>query len=418
MARLIIDGGHPLEGEMRVHGAKNAVLPIMAATVLNADKNIVHDCPNLKDVSSSIAILEFLGCDVHRQGSTLMVDSSNMVNEEIPEQLMREMRSSVIFLGAIISRFGRAVTSMPGGCELGPRPIDLHLKALRQMGVKIEEEHGYITCVAEKLHGANIHLSFPSVGATENVMLAAVRADGTTILSNAAKEPEIVDLQNYLNGMGAKIIGSGTSEIRIEGVKKLHAVEHTVIPDRIVAATYLACSAITGGMVELTNVDCSHIEAILSVMRECGSQFYINGDRLVHVPPKEILPVDCIRTQPYPGFPTDAQSPLMAVLTMAKGTSIFVENIFESRFKHVVELARMGADITVDGRMAVIRGVDCLSGAKVSAMDLRGGAALVVAGLAAQGRTTIDNVYHIDRGYENIEATLAKAGAKIKREYD
>lgn len=416
MARLIIDGGFPLEGEMRVHGAKNAVLPIMAATVLNSGKNVVHDCPDLKDVASSIAILEFLGCKVHREGSTLTVDSSNMVNEEIPELLMREMRSSVIFLGAIISRFGRAVTSMPGGCELGPRPIDLHLKALRQMGVRIEEEHGYITCVAEHLHGANIHLSFPSVGATENVMLAACCAEGTTVLSNAAKEPEIVDLQNYLNGMGARVEGAGSSEIVIEGVKALHDVEHTVIPDRIVAATYLACSAITGGMVELTNVEISHIEAILAVMRECGSKFYINGKALVHVPPKKILPIDCIRTQPYPGFPTDAQSPLMAVLTMAQGTSIFVENIFESRFKHVVELARMGADITVDGRMAVIRGVDHLSGAKVSAMDLRGGAALVVAGLAAQGRTVVDNVYHIDRGYENIEATLAGAGAKIQRE--
>ncbi len=416
MARFLIDGGYPLEGEVRVHGAKNAVLPILAATVLNGGRNVIHDCPDLKDVQSSIAILEFLGCNVHREGSTLFVDSSRAINEEIPEQLMREMRSSVIFLGAIISRFGKAVTSTPGGCELGPRPIDLHLKAFRQLGIEIAESHGYITCTADNLHAASIHLDFPSVGATENIMLAASRAKGTTVITNAAKEPEIVDLQNYLNGTGAKIIGAGTSEIQIEGVGEFHDVEHTVIPDRIVATTYLACSAITGGMVQLTNVESSHIEAVLSIMRECGSKFYINGSTLIHIPPKKILPIDCIRTQPYPGFPTDAQSPLMAVLTLARGTSIFVENIFESRFKHVVELARMGADITVDGRMAVIRGVERLSGAKVNAMDLRGGAALVVAGLAAEGRTEVDDVGHVDRGYERLENHLTKLGAKIKRE--
>lgn len=416
MAKFLIDGGYPLEGEIRVHGAKNAVLPILAATVLNGGKNVIHDCPNLKDVQASITILEYLGCKIHREGATLYVDSSGAVNEEIPEQLMREMRSSVIFLGAIISRFGRAVTSMPGGCELGPRPIDLHLKAFRQLGIDITEEHGYITCQTDNLRAANIHLDFPSVGATENIMLAAAKAKGTTVVTNAAKEPEIVDLQNYLNGMGAKIIGAGTSVIQIEGVSKFHDVEHTVIPDRIVAITYLACSAITGGMIQLTNVESSHIEAVLSIMKECGSKIYISDNTLVHVPPKKIMPVNCIRTQPYPGFPTDAQSPLMAVLTLADGTSIFVENIFESRFKHVAELARMGADITVDGRMAVIRGVQRLSGAKVNAMDLRGGAALVVAGLAAEGRTEVDDAFHIDRGYERLEESLSKLGARIKRE--
>jgi len=416
MSRLIIEGGYPLEGEMRVHGAKNAVLPILAATTLSGGVNIIHNCPELKDVQCTIAILEFLGCSIHREGSTLTVDSSNMASREIPEKLMREMRSSVIFLGALISRFGKTVTTTPGGCELGPRPIDLHIKALKQLGVNVEEAHGNITCIADKLHGANIHLDFPSVGATENIMLAAACAEGTTVISNAAKEPEIADLQTYLNTMGAKVQGAGTSVVQIDGVHKLSGVEHTVMPDRIVAATYLACSAVTGGMVEIENVEQSHMEAVLSVMRDCGSKIYMHGGKLIHIPPKKIKAIDCVRTLPYPGFPTDAQSPLMAVMTIAEGTSIFVENIFESRFKHVVELARMGADITVDGRMAVIRGVPKLSGARVSAMDLRGGAALVVAGLAAEGYTEIEDIFHIDRGYEGIEHVLCGVGAKVRRE--
>jgi len=416
MSRLIIEGGYPLEGELRVHGAKNAVLPILAATALSGGVSVIHSCPDLKDVQCTIAILEFLGCSIHREGSTLTVDSSGMENREIPEKLMREMRSSVIFLGALISRFGKTVTTMPGGCELGPRPIDLHIKALKQLGVNIEESHGNITCIADKLRGANIHLDFPSVGATENIMLAAACAEGTTVISNAAKEPEIADLQIYLNSMGAKVQGAGTSVVQIEGVERLSGAEHTVMPDRIVAATYLACSAVTGGMVEISNVEQSHMEAVISVMRDCGSKIYMQGDKLIHIPPKTLKAIDCVRTLPYPGFPTDAQSPLMAAMTVANGTSIFVENIFESRFKHVVELARMGADITVDGRMAVIRGVARLSGARVSAMDLRGGAALVVAGLAADGYTEIDDIFHIDRGYECIESALSEAGAKIRRE--
>ena len=416
MARLVIDGGYPVEGEMRVHGAKNAVLPILAATVLNGGRNVIHDCPNIRDVVSTIAILEFLGCKIHRENNTLTVDSSDIKNEEIPEQLMLEMRSSVIFLGALISRFGKTRTTKPGGCELGARPIDLHLKALRQLGVKVTEEHGSYLCSAEKLAGTQIHLGFPSVGATENIMLAAVKAEGTTVITNAAKEPEIVDLQNYLNGMGARIIGAGTDIIRIDGVQRLGDVEHTVMPDRIVAATYLACSAITGGIVELINADKSHMEATLAVMRDCGSRIYISGDKIIHIPPKRIKAATNVRTQPYPGFPTDAQSTLLALLTLAEGTSIFFENIFENRFNQTVELVRMGADITVDGRMAVIRGVERLSGASVTAMDLRGGAALVVAALAAEGRTVIDNVCYIDRGYESIETVLAAVGARIHRD--
>lgn len=415
MKKFIVQGGRPLEGELWVHGAKNSVLPILAGAVLNGGVSVIHDCPNLRDVESSISILKYLGCEVKRENSTLTVDSSNAVGEDIPEKLMREMRSSIIFLGAILSRFRRARISMPGGCELGPRPIDLHLKAFRQLGIVITESHGFIDCVADKIIGANIHLDFPSVGTTENIMLAASMASGTTIITNSAKEPEIVDLQDYLNSMGARISGAGTGVIRIDGVKKLHDAEHCVIPDRIVAATYLACSAMAGGMVELKNVNPNHMEAVLAVMRDCGSKIYVNQNSLIHIAPKDILPVDCIRTQVYPGFPTDAQSPLMAVLTKAKGTSIFVENIFESRFKHVVELARMGADITVDGRMAVIRGVEKLTGASVNAMDLRGGAALVVSALGAEGTTQIEEIHHIDRGYENLEDALSSVGAKIKR---
>ena len=416
MDKLVIEGGKTLEGEARVHGAKNAVLPILAATVLNSGKNVIHGCPDLKDVRSSINILRHLGCGVHREGDTLIVDSAGITNCEIPEGLMHEMRSSVIFLGAILARFGRAVTSLPGGCELGPRPIDLHLKAFRQLGISIEEEHGYIKCHCDRIVPTAIHLDFPSVGATENIMLAASLTEGTTLITNAAKEPEIIDLQNYLNCMGAKIDGAGTSVVQIEGVKRLGDAEHTVIPDRIVAATYLSCGAAAGGTLELTNVVPAHMEAVLSVAEQYGAKLYISEDRIVQVAPKRLTPVKMIRTQPHPGFPTDAQSPLMAALTLARGTSIFVENIFESRYKHVYELCRMGADITVDGRLAVVRGVAELSGANVCAMDLRGGAALVVAGLAAQGRTTITDVYHIDRGYENLEKTLSGIGAVIKRE--
>ena len=416
MDKLVIEGGIPLEGEICVHGAKNAVLPILAATILNGGKNIIHSCPDLKDVRASVNILRHLGCDVQMQDGTLTVDSSGACGFEIPEKLMHEMRSSVIFLGAVIARFGKAIAALPGGCELGPRPIDLHLSAFRQLGVDIEEEHGYIKCSCDRIIPATIHLDFPSVGATENIMLVAALAQGTTVITNAAKEPEIEDLQKYLNSMGAKIIGAGTSVIQIEGVKKLGDTEHSVIPDRIAAATYLSCSAATGGTVELKNVIPSHMEAFLSVAEQYGAKLYVSANRIVHASPKKLEAVKIVRTLPYPGFPTDAQSPLMAALTLACGASIFVENIFESRYKHVYELCRMGADITVDGRTAVVRGVNELSGANVCAMDLRGGAALAVAALAANGRTIISNVYHIDRGYENFEKTLRGIGAKITRQ--
>ncbi len=415
MDKLVIEGGRPLEGRIYVHGAKNAVLPILAATVLNGGINIIHDCPDLKDVRSTVNILRHLGCEVRREGETLIVNSADIKTYEIPEKLTHEMRSSVIFLGAVLARFGKAVTSLPGGCELGPRPIDLHLKAFRQLGAQIDEEHGYIRCQCDRIVPAAVHLDFPSVGATENIMLISVLADGVTYITNAAKEPEIVDLQKYLNAMGAKVSGAGTSAVRIEGVKKLSSAEHRVIPDRIVAATYLACGAAAGGTLELENVQPEHMEAFLAVAEEYGAKTYLSPGRIVQVAPKRLKPVKMVRTQPHPGFPTDAQSPLMAALTVAEGTSIFVENIFESRYKHVYELCRMGADITVDGRMAVVRGVESLGGANVSAMDLRGGAALVVAALAANGKSSISEVCHIDRGYANLEHTLAGVGARIAR---
>ncbi|WHH58893.1 UDP-N-acetylglucosamine 1-carboxyvinyltransferase [Petroclostridium sp. X23] len=415
MEKIVIAGGNRLEGEIKVNGAKNAVLPILAATILNGGRNIIHNCPDLKDVSASLQILAYIGCKVERQGTTIIVDSSNIKDYHIPEHLMREMRSSVIFLGSIISRCRKAVLSYPGGCEIGPRPIDLHLKSLRQLQIKINEAHGYIYCDANKIEANDINLNFPSVGATENLMLAAVMAEGTTIVRNVAKEPEIIDLQDYLNAMGAKISGAGTSVIKIEGVSKLHDVEHTVIPDRIVASTYLSAAAITGGDIKITNVNAEHIQAVLAAFKECGCKIYIEEDSIALSRTSKLQPVDVIRTLPHPGFPTDMQAPMMSVLTLANGTSIISETIFENRFKHVEELMRMGADIMVDGRVAVIRGVPKLTGASVNAMDLRGGAALVIAGLAAEGMTTIECIHHIDRGYEKIEEKLRTLGADIKR---
>lgn len=416
MSVIVVEGGHSLEGTIRVHGAKNAVLPILAATVLCKDESVIDNCPALSDVAATVRILEHLGCSVQRGGSSIAVDSSGMNGCDIPEVLMREMRSSVIFLGAILARFGTASVAMPGGCELGPRPIDLHLAAFRQMGVQITEAHGSMHCVCAKLRGAAIHLDFPSVGATENIMLAATLAEGTTVITNAAKEPEIEDLQNYLNCMGARVRGAGTDMICIEGVKTLRGAQYRVMPDRIVAATYMACSAAAGGTLELCDVCPQHLEAVMAVARGYGAQLQVERDRIIHKAPDRVRAVKMIRTMPYPGFPTDAQAPLMAALCCADGTGIFTETIFENRFKHVTELVRMGADITVEGRIAVVRGVERLSGANVCAMELRGGAALVVAALGAQGITRIGKICYIERGYENLTEALSSVGANIRKE--
>lgn len=416
MSRLVIDGGVPLQGEIRVQGAKNAVLPILAATVIADGECIINNCPKLRDVDKTDLVLERLGCGVKRQNGTVIVNPDGFCSCEICEDLMRAMRSSIIFLGAIITRCGKAVVSMPGGCPIGLRPIDLHLKALRELGVEIEECHGYINCTAPEIRGANIHLDFPSVGATENTMLAAVCAKGTTTVSNAAREPEIVDLANFLNACGAKVSGAGTSCIRIDGVEKLHGTEYTVMPDRIVAATYLAAAAATGGEIFLKDAEPNNMGAMLHVLDEMGTDLTI-GVKTIHLKSRgRLKSVHMLRTMPYPGFPTDIQSPFMAMSTLASGTSVFVENIFENRFQHVDELVRMGADIRVEGRSAVVRGVKRLSGASVVARELRGGAALVIAALAAEGTSEISGIEYIDRGYENIEDYLCSCNARIKRE--
>ncbi|NLM12584.1 MAG: UDP-N-acetylglucosamine 1-carboxyvinyltransferase [Epulopiscium sp.] len=415
MGKFYIDGGKRLEGTLRVQGGKNAVLPILAATVLNGHISYIHDCPQILDVLTMISILERIGCNVKWEGKTLIVDSSTVSSYEVPEDLVREMRSSIILLGSVLGRYKKVVISYPGGCPLGPRPIDLHLKALRQLGVQIKEEHGFIICEASKLTGAKIHLDFPSVGATENIMLTAALAEGTTVIYNAAKEPEIKDLQDFLNGMGAKISGASTDVIYIEGVKKLGKVEHKVIPDRIVAGTYLTAAAITGGKIELTNVEPNHIQAVTSKLREIGCTIIEKENRVFLKAPQQLRSVDIVRTQPYPGFPTDMQAQMMALLTVASGTSIITETVFESRFKHAEELMRMGADITIEGRTAIVKGVNALTGTTVHAKDLRGGAALIIAGLVAQGSTIVKGAKHIERGYEEIDKELQLLGANIRK---
>lgn len=416
MGKLIVRGGNKLAGEVDVSGAKNSVLPILAATVLNGGMNVIHNIPNLSDVSIMIKILVAVGCSVKKEGSTVIVDSSGLNNYEIPEYLVREMRSSIIVLGSMLARCGQVRISYPGGCELGPRPIDLHLKALREMGAVIKEEHGFLICDAKKMKGTEIQLDFPSVGATENIMLAAVFAEGTTTIRNAAREPEIRDLQNFINRVGGKVTGAGSATIRIEGVKKLKDVEHQIIPDRIVAGTFLAAAAITKGEIVLNNVIPEHLQSILFKLKEAGCTISIYKNSIRLNAPNKIKAIESIKTMPYPGFPTDMQSQILSLMALSDGITIFTENIFENRYKHAYELTRMGANIKIDGRVAIVKGVDKLSGATVAAHDLRGGAALIIAGLAAEGTTLIENTHHIDRGYDNIDGLLIKLGADIKKQ--
>lgn len=417
MNKIIVCGGKKLNGEIPVQGAKNSVLPILVATLLVNGVSVIHNCPYLSDVDATIRILRYLGCTVSRDRQTVTVDSSTMCRQDVPDNLMREMRSSIVFLGGIIGRTGKAVLSTPGGCEIGLRPIDLHLSAMEQFGANVTTENGFIVCSAEEkgLCGTRIVLAFPSVGATENIILASTLAKGTTVISNAAREPEISDLADFLNRCGAKIYGAGDGTIIVEGVSRLHSAEHTIIPDRIVAATYMIATAMTGGKVTLNDVIPSHLGPIIQPLRETGCAVFVKGRNVTVSSKKQLKRIKMIRTMPHPGFPTDVQAQMMALTTIADGTSVFIENIFESRFKHIGELLRFGAKIHAEGRMAVVEGVKSLSGANVKATDLRGGSAMILAGLSANGITEISQIHHIDRGYEEPEKVLQFLGADIKR---
>ena len=413
--RLIIRGGRRIEGEIRVQGAKNSALPLLAATVLCKGQTELYNCPRLSDCDAACRILTALGCTCRRENNVVCTDASALKSSEISEKLMREMRSSIIFMGALIGRCGQCRLSFPGGCEIGTRPIDFHLDAFRRMGAKIREEHGCIVCTAAKLRGTVITFPVPSVGATENVMLAAVLAEGVTEIHNAAREPEICDLAAFLNKCGARINGAGTGTIQIEGVKRLDGCRFTVMPDRIAAATYLCCGAITRGEVLLTHADIQSLEPVIPVLEQIGCSVYGFGSGSVYLNARKTLKAPAhIRTAPYPGFPTDAQPPLMALCATLPGTTMFSETIFENRYRHVSELTRLGARIKVEGRVAVVEGVDRLSGAELEAGDLRGGAAMVTAGLFAEGITRIGHVCYIERGYEDIEGCLRSVGADIR----
>lgn len=415
-ARLIIEGGKRIEGEIEVHGAKNSSLPVLAAAFLCNGTSVIHNCPALSDSYAATRILSSLGCKCKREGKSVIVDSSSADGYTVSDCLMREMRSSIVFLGAILGRTGRCRLSFPGGCELGPRPIDLHLSALKKLGVRIVEDHGVLDCtVGQRPSRCDVTLSLPSVGATENIMLYSSLGAGETVIYNAAREPEIADLAGFLNSCGADVQGAGSSTIVINGCSELHGCEYSVMPDRIVAATYMGAAAATGGELILSGVNPADMYSCMSVFSEMGCGVYPYTDKIFINAKKPLKAVRTVRTMPYPGFPTDCQPIVMAALCRASGTSMIVENIFENRFMAVDELMRMGADIKAEGRVAVIEGVKSLSGAQVRAADLRAGAALVIAALGAEGTTCVSNIHFIDRGYESIETALKSVGADIKR---
>lgn len=415
MSQLIIRGGRPLSGEIAVQGAKNSVLPILAATLLNRGETILRGCPRLRDVEASVRILHHLGCQARWEHDALVVNTIAMQTSEISDSLMREMRSSAIFLGAILSRCGRADLSYPGGCELGPRPIDLHLTGLRDLGAEIDEDGGMLHCRAARMTGSELLLSLPSVGATENLMLAACGAEGTTTISNAAREPEIVDLQNFLNACGARVEGAGSSTVTVEGLRPLHGCTYRVIPDRIAAATCLCAAASAGGTIYVRGAVEPHLATVTAALREAGCTIRSDAGGITCSCAHGLNAIRPVRTAPYPGFPTDAQAILMAALLRSRGSTVFEENIFISRYRHVDELTRMGAQIRTVGRVAVVTGVERLHGAPVRATDLRGGAALCVAALAAEGESHISGLHHIDRGYEDLARDLRELGAEIVR---
>lgn len=415
MDKYIINGGNRLNGTVKIQTAKNSVLPILAASVLTDDKVTVLDVPNITDVRNMVKILGCLGCKATFRKDDIVIDSSRADCCEIPSALAHELRSSVFLLGSVISRFRKAKIAYPGGCDIGLRPVDLHLTGLKRLGVEITEKNGYIMCKCDKLIGNEIMLDCPSVGATENIMLAAVKAEGCTVIKNAAREPEIEDLQRFLNAIGAKVSGAGSGTVRIDGVEKLGGAEFQPVSDRIEAGTFLIAAAICGGEVSLRGVNAENISSLLHKLRENGCKIAVKNDMITIRSHTRLSSVKSIETQPYPGFPTDLQAQMTALCATCKGNSIVTENLFETRFKYVPELRKMGADITVIGRNAFVRGVEKLKGATVVAHDLRGGAALVIAALAAEGRSEVLEISHIDRGYSDFEYKLRALGGDIVR---
>lgn len=414
MKNILVNGGKKLYGEVDISSAKNAVLPIIAASILCREICVIDKAPMLEDVFVICDVLRSISSNITEEKDKIKIDNSNLINGDPDSELVRKMRASFLIMGPMISRFGRFKISLPGGCNIGTRPIDLHLKGFSALGAEINLGHGYVEAYTKKLVGNKIYLDFPSVGATENIMMAAVLAEGETILENAAGEPEVEDLANFLNSMGARISGAGTDTIRIIGVKELKGVKYTPIPDRIEAGTFMVAAAITRGKIKINRVEEEHLKPIIAKLTEVGICMEKIGDSIIVDGNNELKPVD-IKTMPYPGFPTDMQAQMMSLLCTIKGTSIITETIFENRFMHAGELKRMGANIKLDGRSAVIEGVDSLTGSDVKATDLRAGAALIIAGLAAEGCTKIGDIYHIDRGYVNIEDKFKKIGADIER---
>lgn len=415
MSSICIEGGYPLSGCLKTQGSKNAALPILAASVLHKGITRLVNCPRISDVESMIEILDKIGCLVAWEDKTLVIDATNITSYDISDEYTKRMRSSFILLGALLGRKKKAIIAYPGGCSIGARPVDIHLKALEKLNVSIVEEENRIIASTKKVQGNTIRLSYPSVGATQNCILAAVCGHGTTEIYNCAKEPEVVELCKCLNQMGAKIRGLGRGTIRIDGVKKLHDIEYEISADRIVAGTYLTAAAITKGEITLTHMEPFYLTSLLEVLIRSGCQIkqYMDAVELSARNMSHIKPIDLIKTGPYPEFPTDMQSQVMSLLMLAEGTSIIRETVFEDRYKTAYELEKMGANITIEGKNAVIQGVPCIKGARVKAYDLRGGAALVIAGLAAQGRSYIEGFSYIERGYEGLCESLEKLGAHI-----
>ncbi|MEJ5349157.1 MAG: UDP-N-acetylglucosamine 1-carboxyvinyltransferase [Desulfosoma sp.] len=415
MDKLVIEGGVPLEGEISISGAKNAALPLMAASLLAPGRHVFTNVPRLRDIRTMERLLQHMGAQTDHQ-ETLILDTSNITRPEAPYELVKTMRASVLVLGPLAARYGRARVSLPGGCAIGARPIDLHLRGLQAMGAQVELEGGYVHVRCDRLRGTDFTFDQVTVTGTENLMMAACLADGETVLENAAREPEVVDLADYLTAMGARISGVGTAVVRIQGVESLQAGSHKVIPDRIETGTYLVAAGITGGRLRVKHCRPDHVDAVVRKLRDAGMTITADGESLLAEAPKGPIQSVNATTWPYPGFPTDMQAQFMALMTLGHAVSVIKEQIFENRFMHVSELRRLGADIVLDGRSAVVRGVRFLSGAPVMATDLRASASLVLAGLAARGRTDVSRIYHLERGYENLDGKLQAVGARIWRE--